>query len=250
MFSGSSFLSCLRKIIVSAILCSLLSNTIFAAPESMLEIYNRTGVIASDFVRVLNVNGIGFNSLSFETIYKLLPEFGNKRPEIERIVIEPSKEDGTLRVMQGEKVVFSATAYSGENPINGIGFRWTVQDENREQSAAVLDGGIFQKPKPGRYIVTASAESGQQTQVLVTVIFSEGYHLQKIIDKNPEARTEREKRIIASMTEHQFLEDRQISSRNSYDFDSELLRFEADKRKRATVAARQELLRKEFPEPP
>jgi len=250
MFPVASFLSFVRRIIVFALLGSLLSNTLFAAPESILEIYNRTGVIEAEFIRVLQGSGVGFNSLFLGSIYKWLPEFGKKGQEFERIIIEPSKEDGTLRVMQGEKVVFSATAYSGENPVNGVSFRWTVQDENREQALRMLDGGVFQMGKPGRYIVTAAAESGQQSQVLVSVIFSEGYHLQKIIDKDPGERTERENRIIASMTEHQFLEGRHISSRNSYDANDELLRFEADRRKRAIVAARQELLRKEFPEPP
>jgi hypothetical protein len=105
-----------RKLAAAALLVSLFSNTLFAAPDSIKSMFDGSFEIKEDIRYSLARNGVSFSVPSIDTILGMFSGTGGKRPTAERIVIQPANADGTLAVMQGERVTFGATGFIGDDP--------------------------------------------------------------------------------------------------------------------------------------
>ncbi|MEP6850421.1 MAG: RHS repeat-associated core domain-containing protein [Acidobacteriota bacterium] len=238
-----------RKVYSVLLLISLLANSSFAAPEEPISLYNGLFEAKQDLSHAWASSTFGSAFLFFDSVRSWLSTIGTKRTTPDRIVIEPYKEDGGLTIMQGEKVVFSAIGYSGDDAVSGISFKWTVQDEGRTTQTRDLIAGVFEPIRSGRYIVTAIADSGQQAQINVSVYYNENYFLQKLLGKPVAERTERESQVIAALIQHGDLATREINSRGSYNAASERSLNDAFRAKREAVRERQSLMRQQHPDP-
>jgi len=229
----------IQKAIALVVLVCLSSTATLAVPEAPVTLYSTIVELKEDLHHNLAKNGFGTSIFSFNSLLEWVASFGSKRRVIDRIVISPADENGSLSVMQGERVTFAATGYSGEDAVNGLSFKWGVQDEAQKRPKKELNGSSFQAIRPGAFVVTATAENGQQAQITVTVKFNEGYGIQRLIEKKDSDRTSEERQGIATMVQKGYLTSRNIDSRAVYSAASERTLSDIDKAKLAAVKAKQ-----------
>ena len=228
---------------------SLLTNSLFAAPESILYSVNRVEGIGQDLQHFVASTNLWASLLSFDTFKDWLRKIGKRQDALDRIVISPNNEDG-LTIMQDEPVVLSAIGVIGEEPVNGVGFKWAYQDAARTRPVVPMMAGIFRSRKTGRYVVIATAENGQQASINVSVIFNEGAATKRIIEKNPDTRTPEENQFVAKLVERGAIQSREISSTKNYTPEAERAIYGADRQKRAEIRNRQLDRIREHPTPP
>jgi len=203
-----------RKAVALLLLLSLSATTLLAAPEAPVSIYNSVGGIKEEISHAISRGDFSLNVFSLEGVKAWLAKLGKKQQALDRIVIQPVNGDGTLTVMQGERVVFSATGYAGDDAVGGIDFNWSAQDSEQKHLAQNLIAGVFEPRRPGVYVITARTEDGQQAQVTVNVYFNEGYGVQRLLEKDDADRTAKEKETVAAMVANGDLMTRAFRRRN------------------------------------
>lgn len=184
-FDESRRSSLIAKTIGLIAIVSLLTTTTFAAaPQATESFVVRLSELKQDIIHSLSVNNISTNAFSLSAIRDWLPKpRSTKSQTVDRIVIRPVDTTGSLTVMQGERVVFSATGYSGDKPTGGINVTWTVQDAQKSKPARSLIADVFEARRHGAYIVTATSEDGLQAFITVNVIVNQGYGLARLLQK-------------------------------------------------------------------
>ena len=114
-----------------------------------MTVYNSVGGIKQQILHKLATTDFGASIFSLDSIKAWLKKLGKKQQALDRIAISPTNGDGTLTIMQGERVVFAATGYAGEDAIGGIDFKWSAQDAERKRPARNLIAGVFEAGRPG-----------------------------------------------------------------------------------------------------
>ena len=223
-FAGFRTFGLIPKINCLVVVISLLTSTTFAAaPQAGQTFIVQLSELRQDIRHSLTSSNFGANIFSFDTVWDWLSKPGTKKQTADRIVIRPTDDTGGLTIMQGERVIFSATGYSGDTALGGVNFKWTAQDAAQKKPARNLVAGVFEAKRPGAYIVTAISEDGPQASITVNVNFDEGYGIRRLFQKPDSQRTTAERQGIAAMQTKGELTSRSINSKSLYNADAERL---------------------------
>jgi hypothetical protein len=172
----------------------------------------------------------------------------SRQQRVERIIIEPGDEKGNLTILQGQRITFVAIGLAGGRPVNGLAFKWSVEDVLRARPSRQLSNGIFEANNPGKFAIGVSA-GGVQSYVNVTVLPNEGLGLQRLLQKSDESRNSKENQTLGKMRAENKLITREISSRNAYRDDEERQRNQEFKSRQNETRERQERNRELRPDP-
>ena len=163
---------------------TIFSTTVFASPNSA-----RTMVVTADeykksvqFAMATNDFGGSLASSVFTDVYGFFFKLLSRKPKPDQVVILPNQDEkGTLTVVQGETVNFTAIGLLKNEPVSGLQFRWSITDVGRNRQPRPLNNGNFVAKAPGNYVISAESDGGQ-AQVNVTVVGNEGFFLKKLLN--------------------------------------------------------------------
>lgn len=154
-----------QKTMALILLICLSSTSLFAVPETTRGIVLSASEIGQDIRFGYMSSNVGA-SLGGWAINVLL-FFKAKQPtsQLSRIEIVP----GNITVRQGEPTNFTAFGFTANGRrVSGLRFEWTVDDTSRSLSPRNLPDGLFRAPRPGNFVVRATAQ-GFQAQVNIVV---------------------------------------------------------------------------------
>ena len=237
--SQISFKKLSTQMVSLSLIIAMLTTSTPAAPVGLATAISEIG----QDIRYSYLSGnLGANLLSWNLLgFLIKTPVKKKQQKVERIFILPAGtgENGGLTVLQGEKINFSAVGVGGDaQPISGLQFKWSVTDTTRNRPARPLSHGNFTAETPGIFIVAVEA-SGRQSQITITVNPSEGYGMQKLMQKDEAARSDKQRQQLGAFKEKGMLVSREISSRGSYSFEEEKQLNEIDKKKQTEVKVKQ-----------
>ena len=154
------------KIIVFLLLFTLLTNTVFAAPEASRTLIASAGEMGRSIRFSYLASGVGASLGGWTNNLMLLFKGKRQTEQISRIEIRP----GDMTIRQGEPTNFTAFGLDANGQrLHGLRFEWTVRDVDRGSAERNLAGGIFRAQRLGNFVVTARAR-GVEAQVNVVVV--------------------------------------------------------------------------------
>ncbi|MGE3467132.1 MAG: hypothetical protein AB7J13_09375, partial [Pyrinomonadaceae bacterium] len=200
--------------ILSLLVCSLLAPANAGATVVAMVSTNLAGTMAggtSDWRSIVTLASY----LGPETFFMLATDgakrlAGKRSRQIDRIVIKP----GNRSVLRGETVNFLAVAYSGDEPVQGTRFEWSIVPREGGEEVRLLSS-VFQARRAGEFVVRASA-GGRQGQATLSIRVDSDYAAGAPIRKPENERTEAERAQIARWRAEGSLIERSYDSRNIY----------------------------------
>lgn len=133
----------------------------------------------------------------------------DRTQSFDRIEIRP----GEQTVLQGELIDYVATAYTADQPANGVVFRYTITRQGSPQTRVLLNGR-FEAAVPGRYTIRATA-NGFYAETSLTVTGNRGYRFMRLLRKPERLRTEAEQQQINQWIASGTITVRPVSSRDN-----------------------------------
>ncbi len=165
-----------------------------------------------------------------------------KADAVLRIEVHPKDADGSLSILQGQTVNFTAVAYGQEDPISGKSFEWSIEEAQREGSQRRLPNGVFKANRPGSYHVTTLTD-GIRGSLSITVSRNDATGLDRILRKPDSERDDRERGAVQRLREAGRLVTREIDTTGAYDPSVEAELDRQDRQKRDAARAAQEARR-------
>ena len=237
-----------QRLVSVILIISIFSTFTFAMPGASRNVAVSANELGEDVRFGLAAKNYGLSLFSTDILSSVLRYFKSDQKTVEQIIILPSDENESLTILQGEKINFTAIGLSENQPISGLSFDWSVVDTSGNRSPKPLNNGIFNAEHKGIFVVTASV-GGSQSQITVKVMPNEGIGVQKILTKNNVAKKEKERQYLSKIRTENKLIDREINSKNDFDFAGEELRNQIFKQKMLEVKTRQEQRRRQQPNP-
>jgi len=177
LISSPRVFFCAKKVIIFALLISLFSNTLFAAPESLTTLKVAAIEVNNDIWFTYASSNLSSTFLGETSDFlKSKKTRRGSNPDLLRIEIVQGPE---MTIPQGEDLDLTAIGYSVDGkPVSGIRFNWTVEDQTRGRGARNLPNGTFHPLLPGSFIVRAQA-NGVVAQMSITVQESRAFTMMK-----------------------------------------------------------------------
>ncbi len=226
----------------------LLGHSIFASPEAGQYMEASFTNLTQQIRHEIGRGWLSTTMFAPDSVKKWLTKLGKKQTALDRIVINPSGENGTVSMLDGDRTVFSATAIAGELPVGGIDFKWTVSAANGQHTGSLI-AGVFEPKHWGLYTITAATVDGHQASVTVKVYPNQGVGVSRLLAKRDADLTENERAAIAAMRANGHLLSRSTSSHAIYNASSERQIYQADRAKLAAAEQVQEQNRQTTPDP-
>ncbi len=237
-----------NKFAASLLVLILLGQSILASPDAGQYLDVSFTNLSADISREIQREWLGMTMFAPQAIKAWIPKLSKRDVALDRIIIRPSGENGTVSMLNGERLIFSATGIVGEQPIGGIGFRWTVRASSGERTGSLI-GGIFEPKHWGIYTVTAMTAGGQQASVTVKVYPNQGVGVARLLAKRDADLTDNERAAIAAIRSNGHLISRSVSSHATYEAASERQLYQAHRLKLAASERVQEQNRQSVPDP-
>lgn len=238
-----------QKLVSLFLIVNIFSTFALAMPGSSHSIAVSTGELRQDARFGLARNNFGLSLFSGGILSSVLNYFSPaQKKSADRIVILPSGENDELTILQGERINFTAIGLSGDQPVSGLSFDWSITETSGKQSLKPLNNGIFIAERPGIYVIIANS-GGSQSQVTVKVMPNEGIGIQQLLTKAASQNDETTNGFLNKIRVENKLTDREINSKNDFDIAGEQFRNEIFKQKMAEVKAVQDQRRQQKPNP-
>jgi len=171
----SAIVFSLKRTVSVGLILALMSNQMLAAPQMPQLLMGAAISSLQDLRFWLHANGWMAALISIQGKISDKPTKPNSKQQetqeernarVSRIQILPDN----ATIPTGEPITFSAIAYDhSNNPIGGVKFKWSGQDEGRGRQMSVSPRGIFVSPVAGRYNIRVEG-AGRQAHTNVTVM--------------------------------------------------------------------------------
>ena len=172
---GSVLHSSLKRAVSIVLILVLISNQLLAAPQMPQMLVGAAATTWQDARFWLYANGWMTALAAIQGKISDKPTKPNPKQQetqeernarVFRIQIFP---DNAI-VPTGEPITFSAIAYDqNNNPIGGVQFKWSGNDEGRGREMSISPRGVFASPVAGKYNIRVEG-AGRRTHTKVTVV--------------------------------------------------------------------------------